>query len=67
MGDTNGPKQIGHFVLELWVKAPPPRGEEDKPEVELADPVLALSSDEADEDDVPDDTPEDDEPIPENT
>ena len=36
------------------------------PEVELADPVLALSSDEAEDEEVADDTPEDD-PIPEKT
>lgn len=44
-------------MLEL-VKLPPPRGDEERPDDELADPVLALSSEDAD--DVPDDTPEDD-------
>jgi len=53
------------LVLEL-VKAPPPSGEEERPEVELADPVLALSNEEAEDEEVADDTPEDD-PIPEKT
>lgn len=66
MGETKGPLQTGHFVLEL-VKLPPPRGEEERPEVELAEPVLARSRDEAEEEDeVAEDTPED-EPRPEKT
>ena len=36
------------------------------PEVELADPVLALSNEDPDDDDVADDTPDDD-PTPEKT
>lgn len=48
--------QTEHFVLQL-VKFPPPRGEVDKPELELAEPVLALSREE--DDDVAEDTPED--------
>lgn len=31
-GDTKGPWHTGHFVLEL-VKAPPPRGDEERPEI----------------------------------
>jgi len=62
-GDTNVPLQTGHFVLEL-VKLPPPRGDEERPDEELAEPVLALSKDDAEADDVADDTPEDD-PNPE--
>lgn len=65
MGETKAPLQTGHLVLEL-VKLPPPRGEEERPDVELAEPVLALSRDEADEEDVAEDTPEDD-PSPEKT
>jgi len=49
-------------VLEL-VKLPPPRGEEERPDDELADPVLALSKEEADE--VAEETPEED-PMPED-
>ena len=30
LGETKGPLQTGHFVLEL-VKLPPPRGEEERP------------------------------------
>lgn len=52
-------------MLEL-VNAPPPRGEEERPEVELAEPVLALSKDDADDDEVAEDTP-DEEPTPEKT
>lgn len=48
------PLQTGHFVFEL-VKLPP-RGEELKPDEELAEPVLARSRDEADE--VAEDMPE---------
>ena len=51
--------------MEL-VKLPPPKGEEERPDEELAEPVLARSKEEAEADDVADDTPEDD-PIPENT
>ena len=40
--------------------------ESDLPDEELAEPVLARSKEEAEADDVADDTPEDD-PIPENT
>lgn len=57
MGDTKVPLQTGHFVLEL-VKLPPPRGEVERPDEELAEPVLARSSEEAE--DVAEDTPEDD-------
>ena len=40
----------------------------DWPDVELAEPVLALSRDEAEEEDVAEDTPEEEpEPRPENT
>jgi len=49
------------LVLEL-VKLPPPRGEEDRPDEELAEPVLARSKEEAEE--VADETPEED-PMPE--
>lgn len=52
-------------MLEL-VKLPPPSGEEERPDEELAEPVLALSKDEAEADDVAEDTPEDD-PNPEKT
>jgi len=65
LGDTKVPLQTGHLVLEL-VKLPPPKGEEERPDEELAEPVLARSKEEAEADDVADDTPEDD-PIPENT
>lgn len=66
LGETNAPLQTGHFVLEL-VKLPPPSGDDERPEVELAEPVLALSRDDAeDDDDVADETPEDD-PRPEKT
>jgi len=44
-------------VFEL-VKLPPPRGDEDRPEEELAEPVLALSREDAE--DVAEDTPEED-------
>jgi hypothetical protein len=65
-GETKDPLQTGHFVLEL-VKLPPPSGEEERPDVELAEPVLALSSDEAEEEDeVAEETPEE-EPRPEKT
>jgi len=64
-GDTKVPLHTGHFVLEL-VKLPPPRGEEERPDEELAEPVLALSSDDAEADEVAEDTPEDD-PNPEKT
>lgn len=57
MGDTKVPLQTGHLVLEL-VKLPPPRGDVERPEEELADPVLALSKEEAE--DVPEEIPEDD-------
>lgn len=57
--------QTGHFVFEL-VKLPPPRGEEERPDVELAEPVLARSREEAEEEDVAEETPEDD-PRPEKT
>jgi hypothetical protein len=50
------------LVLEL-VKLPPPRGEEDRPDEELAEPVLARSKEEAEE--VADETPEED-PMPED-
>jgi hypothetical protein len=68
LGETKAPVQTGHFVFELVVKLPPPRprGEEDRPEVELAEPVLALSRDEAEEEEVAEETPEDD-PRPEKT
>lgn len=52
-------------MLEL-VKLPPPSGEEERPDEELAEPVLALSKDDAEADDVAEDTPEDD-PNPEKT
>jgi len=64
-GDTKVPLQTGHLVLEL-VKLPPPSGEEERPDEELAEPVLALSKDDAEADDVAEDTPEDD-PNPEKT
>lgn len=51
--------------MEL-VKLPPPRGDEERPEDELAEPVLALSKDEAEADEVAEDTP-DEEPMPEKT
>jgi hypothetical protein len=55
LGDTKVPLQTGHFVLEL-VKLPPPKGEVDRPEDELAEPVLARSNEAAE--DVADDTPD---------
>lgn len=61
MGETKVPLHTGHLVFEL-VKLDPPRGEEERPEEELAEPVLALSKEDAE--DVAEDTPEDD-PRPE--
>jgi len=55
-GCTNEELQTVHLLLEP-TKLLPPSGEVDKPEVELAEPVLALSSDE--EELVAEDTPED--------
>lgn len=55
------PLQTGHLVLEL-VKLPPPRGDEERPDEELAEPVLALSREDAE--DVAEETPEE-EPRPE--
>jgi hypothetical protein len=46
---------MAHLVLHP-VKFPPPSGELDNPDVELADPVLALSIE--DEDEVAEDTPD---------
>jgi len=62
LGETNVPLHTGHLVFEL-VKLPPPNGDEERPDEELAEPVLALSKDDADE--VADDTPEED-PMPED-
>jgi len=55
-GCTNEELQTVHLLLEP-TKLLPPNGEVDNPEVELAEPVLALSSDE--EELVAEDTPED--------
>ena len=55
-GCTNEELQTVHLLLEP-TKLLPPSGEVDNPEVELAEPVLALSSDE--EELVAEDTPED--------
>lgn len=55
MGETKKELHTAHFVLHP-VKFPPPKGEVDKPEVELAEPVLALSME--DEEEVAEDTPE---------
>lgn len=57
LGETKVPLHTGHFVFEL-VKLPPPRGDEERPEEELAEPVLALSREDAD--DVAEETPEED-------
>jgi len=61
-GETKVPLHTGHLVLEL-VKLPPPSGEEERPDEELADPVLARSKEEAEE--VAEETPEDD-PMPDD-
>jgi len=55
LGETKVELQTGHLVLED-VKLFPPNGDVDRPEVLLAEPVLALSREAAEE--LPEETPE---------
>jgi len=55
LGETKVELQTGHLVLEE-VKLLPPSGDVDRPEVLLAEPVLALSREAAEE--LPEETPE---------